>query len=78
MKAAVEKTVATFGQRPWDPSSSQVRIVFYVFDLLILGGKDVMGKTLRERRTLLETKVLPLLGEPIRYSSQLDAPSRSR
>jgi DNA ligase D-like protein (predicted ligase) len=54
--------------------SSQVRIVFYVFDLLILGGKDVMGKTLRERRTLLETKVLPLLGEPIRYSSQLDAP----
>ena len=54
--------------------SRDVRIVFYVFDLLILGGKDVMGKTLTERRNLLEAKVLPHLDEPIRYSPQLDAP----
>jgi len=54
--------------------SSQVRIVYYVFDLLILGGKDVMGLPLAERRKLLETKVLPQLGEPVRYSGALDAP----
>lgn len=54
--------------------SSQVRIVFYVFDLLILNGKDVMGLPLQERRKLLETKVLPLLDEPVRYSAALDAP----
>ncbi len=54
--------------------SKEVRIVFYVFDLLILGGKDVMGRPLRERRKLLETKVLPHLGEPVRYSGALDAP----
>lgn len=54
--------------------SSQVRIVFYIFDLLILNGKEVMGQALRDRRQLLETKVLPQLAEPVRYSSQLDAP----
>lgn len=53
--------------------SKDVRIVFYVFDLLISGGKDVMGLPLRERRKLLETKVLPSLSEPVRYSGALDA-----
>jgi bifunctional non-homologous end joining protein LigD len=47
--------------------------VFYVFDLLILGSNDVIGQPLRERRKLLETKVLPHLAEPVRYSGALDA-----
>ena len=53
--------------------SKEIRIVYYVFDLLILGGKDVMWKSLLERRTLLETKVRPHLAEPLRYSPTLVA-----
>ena len=41
---------------------------FYVFDLLILEGRDVMGEPLVKRRELLEEHVLPRLAEPIRYS----------
>jgi DNA ligase D-like protein (predicted ligase) len=46
---------------------------FYVFDLLILEGRDVMGENLETRRGLLEKKVLPKLKEPIRYSPVLRA-----
>jgi len=44
---------------------------FYVFDLLILAGRNVMDKPLGERRELLEKRVLPKLSEPIRYSPRL-------
>jgi DNA ligase D-like protein (predicted ligase) len=44
---------------------------FYIFDLLILAGKDVMGEPLTKRRELLEKRILPKLSEPIRYSPQL-------
>jgi bifunctional non-homologous end joining protein LigD len=46
---------------------------FYVFDLLILAGRDVMSETLETRRGLLEKLVLPKLSEPIRYSPVLKA-----
>jgi bifunctional non-homologous end joining protein LigD len=46
---------------------------FYVFDLLILEGRDVMGEPLVKRRELLEEHVLPKLAEPIRYSPVLEA-----
>ena len=48
-------------------------LVFYVFDVMILSGKDVMGATLEARRGLLESEVLPKLAEPIRYAGALDA-----
>src|SRR5690348_11633432 len=48
-------------------------LVFYVFDVMILSGKDVMGATLEARRGLLESEVLPKLTEPIRYAGALDA-----
>ena len=48
-------------------------LIFYVFDVMILAGKDVMGETLEARRGLLETKILPKLDEPIRYTGTLDA-----
>jgi ATP-dependent DNA ligase len=32
---------------------------YYVFDLMMLSGKDVLGEPLERRRELLETKVLP-------------------
>ena len=46
---------------------------FYVFDLLILAGRDVMGEPLIKRRELLEKHILPKLSEPIRYGVQLHA-----
>jgi bifunctional non-homologous end joining protein LigD len=41
---------------------------FYVFDLLVLEGRDVTNETLETRRKLLEKRILPKLSEPIRYS----------
>jgi len=46
---------------------------FYIFDLLILKGRDVMGQPLVKRRELLEEHILPKLAEPIRYSPVLEA-----
>lgn len=45
---------------------------YYVFDLLVLAGRDVMGEPLTKRRELLESRVLPHLAEPIRYSPRLE------
>src|SRR5580704_6031502 len=44
---------------------------FFIFDLLILKGKDVMGEPLMKRRELIEKHVLPKLADPIRYSPVL-------
>jgi ATP-dependent DNA ligase len=46
---------------------------FFIFDLLILKGKDVMGEPLTKRRALIEKYVLPKLADPIRYSPILEA-----
>jgi ATP-dependent DNA ligase len=51
--------------------SSKVPVVYYIFDIMVLAGTDVMGQTLESRRALLESKVLPKLAEPIRYSPEL-------
>lgn len=45
---------------------------FFIFDLLILKGKDVMGEPLVKRRDLIEEHVLPKLADPIRYSPILE------
>lgn len=49
-------------------------VVFYVFDLLVLAGRDQRGEMLDTRRALLEKKVLPTLTEPVRYLAPLNAP----
>lgn len=49
-------------------------VYFFIFDLLALKGKDVMGEPLMRRRALIERHVLPHLADPIRYSPILDAP----
>lgn len=41
--------------------SSKGPLVFFLFDVLILSGRDVMSETLDERRTLLAKQVLPKL-----------------
>ena len=46
---------------------------FYVFDVLMLGGKDVTDEPLVKRRNLLESEVLPRLSEPVRCSPVLEA-----
>jgi DNA ligase D-like protein (predicted ligase) len=48
-------------------------LLFFVFDVLVLAGRDVMKEPLSVRRTLLESKVLPKLAEPVRYVAPLDA-----
>ena len=53
--------------------SSSAPVVFYVFDVMVLRGKDVMSEPIKKRQRLLETKVLPKLKEPVRYAGALDA-----
>jgi bifunctional non-homologous end joining protein LigD len=52
--------------------SARAPLHFFVFDVLILKGNDVMGEPLVKRRELLKKHVLPHLAEPIRYSPILE------
>jgi hypothetical protein len=40
-------------------------IFFCVFDVMVLGGRHVMGETLATRRDLPAREVMPLLADPI-------------
>ena len=53
--------------------SEEIPIVYFVFDVMVLAGLNVMGEPLTVRRQLLETRVLPKLTEPVRYAVPLDA-----
>jgi bifunctional non-homologous end joining protein LigD len=46
--------------------SAHASIVFYVFDVMVIAGRNVMGEPLATRRDLLSREVLPLLAEPVR------------
>ena len=48
-------------------------VEYYVFDVMVLSGRDVMREPLERRRELLEKKVLPKLSAPVRYAAALDA-----
>lgn len=48
-------------------------IVYYIFDLLVLAGREVMAEPLSARRTLVGQRVLPLMNEPVRESAVLEA-----
>ncbi len=52
--------------------SAGVSLHFFIFDVLTLKGRDVMGEPLMERRRLLEKQVFPRMSEPIRYSPVLE------
>jgi bifunctional non-homologous end joining protein LigD len=56
--------------------SSTTAVIYYVFDVMVLSGRDVMAKTLEERREHLERTVLPTLAEPVRYAGELKATLR--
>ena len=52
--------------------STAASLHFFIFDVLVLRGKDVMSETLANRRELLEKHVFPKMNEPIRYSPILE------
>jgi DNA ligase D-like protein (predicted ligase) len=53
--------------------SAAAPVVYFAFDVMVLGGRNVMREPLSVRRDLLEKKVLPKLREPVRYTPPLDA-----
>ena len=53
--------------------SAKAPVFYFVFDVLIRGGRNVMSETLSVRRELLRQRLLPKLGEPIRHSPELNA-----
>ena len=53
--------------------SAPAPVVYYVFDVMVVAGQNVMREPLQKRRELLEKKVLPKLPEPVRYSAPLNA-----
>jgi ATP-dependent DNA ligase len=54
-------------------ASEDVRLVYFVFDVMVLSGREVMREPLTRRLELLQAKVLPHLSEPVRYAGPLDA-----
>ncbi len=51
--------------------SGPAPILYYFFDVLVFGGRNLMHEPLDVRRSLLQAKVFPKLGEPIRQSAEL-------
>src|SRR5215831_12771709 len=49
------------------------RLLYYVFDVLVLSGQDLLSEALVSRREMLQSSVLSRLGEPIRESPTFDA-----
>ncbi len=52
----------------------QAPVLYFVFDLMVLAGQDVMNQSLTARRELLKRDVLPRLTDPVRYAAPLEAP----
>src|SRR5207253_2625939 len=53
--------------------SSKAAVFYYVFDVLVLAGKNVTGQPLSARRELLSRHILTRLREPIRECPPFDA-----
>jgi DNA ligase D-like protein (predicted ligase) len=53
--------------------SAPAPVVYYLFDIMVLAGRNIMREPLEKRRELLEKKVLPKLRGPVRYSAPLTA-----
>lgn len=51
-------------------------VLFYVFDLMVLSGRDLRNEALEMRRRVLEDKIVPVLAEPVRYASEINATLR--
>lgn len=53
--------------------SRDAPVLYFVFDVMVLSGRDLKGEPLEKRREILERSVLPHLTEPVRYAGRLDA-----
>ena len=53
--------------------SSKASVLYFVFDVMVLAGRDVRREPLALRRALMEKRILPKLGEPVRYAAPLQA-----
>ena len=53
--------------------SSTGQLFYYVFDVMVVAGKDVMALPLEARREILRSQVLSKLADPIRESPELEA-----
>ena len=56
----------------YQSDSSDTRIGYFVFDVLMLAGRDVTKEPLSKRQALLERQVLPHLTDPVRYVPPLE------
>jgi len=54
--------------------SGKAPVYYYVFDILVLQGKDVMRETLRVRQEILASAIMPRFADPVRAAGNLDAP----
>jgi bifunctional non-homologous end joining protein LigD len=54
--------------------SAAAPVFYFVFDVMMIAGRDLMAEPLEVRRGLLRDRVLPHLAEPVRESAVLDAP----
>lgn len=53
--------------------SSDSPVFYYVFDVLVLSGQNVMSQPLANRRNLLRKHIVPTLKDPVRECLQLNA-----
>jgi ATP-dependent DNA ligase len=53
--------------------SAGAAVFYYIFDVMVLAGRSVMGEPLATRRELLTREVLPLLADPVREAPRFDA-----
>jgi len=51
--------------------STKAAIVYYIFDVMVLAGRDLAAERVDRRKQLLAEKVLPYLSDPIRSSPEL-------
>jgi len=52
--------------------SANTAVFYFIFDLLILSGRDIMREALSVRRELLRNRILPKLKSPIREVPELE------
>jgi bifunctional non-homologous end joining protein LigD len=57
-------------------SSGNAAVMYFVFDVMVLAGRDLKMETLEARREILERTIVPKLSEPVRYAGVLDATLR--
>ena len=53
--------------------ASKAPLLYYVFDVMVVAGEDVMALPLEERNEILRSRVLSKLADPIRESPELEA-----